>query len=381
MAPKWWTLLAACTATFMLLLDITIVNVALPAIQRDLGSSFEDLQWVVDAYALTLAALLLTSGSLADRLGRRRVFATGLAFFTVASLLCGLAGTPDVLTAARGLQGVGGAVMFATSLSLLATAFSGRERGTAFGVWGATTGAAVAVGPLVGGALTQGLGWEWIFFLDLPIGVATLGVTVTRLRESHDPGAGGVDLPGVLTFSDALGLLVFALIRGNAEGWGSPLIVTMLAGAGVLLVAFVAIEVRRRDPMLEPSLFRRPAFAGASAVAFTLSASIFAMFLYIVLYLQNVLGYVGDGQRIRSVHTADLAEAGPALRVFLDLLTEVRIVVLLGRKAVDGWARAEVLLPALIAPHPSPRVTNARPEARDHIRRVLGEARRLAGFA
>src|ERR671934_1452465 len=171
MHRKWWTLIGVCVATFMLLLDITIVNVALPDIGRELGASFDQLQWVVDAYALTLASLLLTAGSLADLFGRRIVFAIGLGLFTVASLLCGLSPGATELDLARGAQGIGGAVMFATSLALLAQEFHGRERGTAFAAWGATTGAAVAVGPLVGGLLTQNVGWESIFFINLPIGI------------------------------------------------------------------------------------------------------------------------------------------------------------------------------------------------------------------
>ncbi|MDX6724455.1 MAG: hypothetical protein QOD73_2859, partial [Solirubrobacteraceae bacterium] len=178
MDRKWWTLIAVCIATFMLLLDITIVNVALPDIERSLHSNFSDLQWVIDAYALTLAALLLTAGSLSDLFGRRRVFVIGIAIFTVASALCALAGTPLVLNLARALQGIGGAFMFATSLALLASAFQGRDRGTAFGVWGATTGASVAVGPLVGGVLTDGIGWEAIFLVNLPIGIAAIAMTL-----------------------------------------------------------------------------------------------------------------------------------------------------------------------------------------------------------
>lgn len=173
MDRKWWTLLAACTATFMLLLDITIVNVALPDIQKDLHSSFSDLQWVIDAYALMLASLLLTAGSLGDILGRRLVFAGGLVLFTASSLTCALATSPLFLNLARGAQGIGGAVMFATSLALIAQEFQGRERGTAFGIWGATIGFAVAVGPLVGGGLTEGLGWQWIFYINLPVGLVT----------------------------------------------------------------------------------------------------------------------------------------------------------------------------------------------------------------
>src|SRR3954447_7242788 len=174
MDRKWWTLIAVCVATFMLLLDITIVNVALPAIARELDASFTDLQWVIDAYALTLAALLLTAGSLSDLMGRRRVFVIGLAVFTVASALCGLATTPTFLNLARAFQGVGGAFMFATSLALIANAFSGPERGTAIGAWGATIGAAVAVGPLVGGVLVDAIGWEAIFFVNVPIGIGAI---------------------------------------------------------------------------------------------------------------------------------------------------------------------------------------------------------------
>src|SRR3954470_3948662 len=229
MARKWWTLLAVTTATFMLLLDITVVNVALPSIRDDLDASFTDLQWVVDAYALTLAALVLTAGSLADRLGRRRVFAIGLAIFTAASLLCALSPDPTFLNVSRAIQGVGGAVMFAVSLSLIAQEFSaGRERGTAMGAYGATIGVAVAVGPLIGGALVDTLGWESIFYLNVPVGVAAIAVTRLKLRESRDPNATGVDWAGVIAFSGALFALVFALVRGNDEGWGSALIVSLL---------------------------------------------------------------------------------------------------------------------------------------------------------
>jgi EmrB/QacA subfamily drug resistance transporter len=291
MDRKWWTVIAVCTATFMLLLDITIVNVALPSIERDLDASFTDLQWVIDAYALTLAALLLTGGSLADRVGRRRVFLIGLVAFTVASVLCGLATSPLTLNLARALQGIGGAFMFATSLALLASAYSGRDRGTAFGLWGATTGAAVAVGPLVGGVLTEGIGWEAIFFVNVPIGIAAVALTVARVEESKDPHAGPLDWPGTVLFSGALFLLIFGLIRGNPEGWGSPVIVAALGGAVVLLAGFVAAERRIAHPMLDLTLFRRRGFVGASVAAFVLSASMFAMFLYLTLYIQNVLGY------------------------------------------------------------------------------------------
>src|SRR5689334_3088112 len=289
MERKGWTLILVCVATFMLLLDITIVNVALPSIQRSLHASFDDLQWVVDACSLTLAALLLTAGSLADLFGRKRVFILGLAVFTFASLLCGLAGRPLVLNLSRGLQGIGGAMMFATSLALLAQEFHGRERGTAFGIWGATIAAAAAVGPLVGGALTEGLGWEYVFFLNLPIGAAAIVFSLTHLRETKDPDAARVDWAGLVTFSSGLFLLVLALIRGNAAGWGSTQIVVEVAAGFALLVLFVVAEMRQKRPMLDLSLFRKPTFGGASIAAFTVSASMFAMFLYVTLYYQNIL--------------------------------------------------------------------------------------------
>jgi EmrB/QacA subfamily drug resistance transporter len=291
MERKWWTLVLISTATFMLLLDITVVNVALPDIQRELNASLSSLQWVVDAYSLTLAAFLLTAGSLGDRLGRRRVFTLGFATFTFASFLCGISGDPTLLNLARGLQGVGGAGMFATSLALIGQEFHGKDRATAFGVWGATIGGAVAVGPLVGGLITEHLGWEWIFFVNIPIGVAAIVLTERKIVNVASPDPEPVDVAGLLTFSGGLFLLIFGLIRGNPEGWGSGVILACLAGAAALLVAFVAIEARSDHPMLDLTLFRKPAFNGVSAVAFGLSAGMFAMFLYLTIYMQGVLDF------------------------------------------------------------------------------------------
>lgn len=289
---KWWTLGVVSVATFMLLLDITVVNTALPAIERDLDATFTDLQWVVDAYALSLAALVLTAGSLADRIGRRRMFAAGLGIFSVASLAAALAPDPTFLNVTRAVQGVGGAIMFAVSLALVAQEFApGRDRGTAMGIYGATIGVAVAIGPLVGGALTDALGWESIFLLNVPIGAAAIAITYMKVRESRDPDATRIDWGGLVTFSAALFLLVLALVRGNVEGWGSAPIVAMLAGAVALLVAFVAIERRVDQPMLPLGLFRRPAFTGVQVAAFAVSGSMFALFLYTTFYLQGILGH------------------------------------------------------------------------------------------
>jgi EmrB/QacA subfamily drug resistance transporter len=291
MEQKWWTLIAVCIGIFMLLIDITVVNVALPQIQRSLHAGFSDLQWVVNAYALTLAALLLTAGSIADLVGRKRVFAIGLMLFTAASLVCGLSGTALTLNIARAVQGIGGAIMLATSLALIAQAFRGRDRGTAFAAYGAVIGAAVAVGPLVGGALTSGIGWRWIFFVNVPIGIGAAVLTLSHVAESRDPDATGVDWLGLTTFSGALFLFVYALIEGNDKGWGSTEILGCLAGALALLGAFLVAELRQQRPMFDLTLLRRPAFAGASLVAFTMSGSLFALFLFLTLFIQNVIGY------------------------------------------------------------------------------------------
>jgi EmrB/QacA subfamily drug resistance transporter len=288
MERKWWTLVLITIATFMLLLDITVVNVALPDIQRELHASLSSLQWVVDAYSLMLAAALLTAGSLGDRLGRRRVFSLGFGIFTFASFLCGISGDPTLLNLARGLQGIGGAAMFATSLALIGQEFHGKDRATAFGVWGAAIGGAVAIGPLVGGVITEHLGWEWIFFVNVPIGIAAIALTESKLANVAAQDPAPIDLPGLAAFSGGLFLLIFGLIRGNPDGWGSTTIVASLTGAVALLLAFVAIEARSDHPMLDLRLFRKPAFNGVSAVAFGLSAGMFAMFLYLTIYLQGV---------------------------------------------------------------------------------------------
>src|SRR5581483_10909696 len=289
MDRKWWTLVAVCTATFMLLLDITIVNVALPAIQRALHASFSDLQWVVDAYALALATCVLTAGSLADLFGRKRLFLLGIALFTIASAACGLANDALFLIIARGAQGIGGAMMFATALALLSQEFHGRERGTAFGLWGAVIGAAVAIGPLAGGMLTSWLSWRWIFLVNIPIGVAAVFLGLRELRESSDPEHSRLDPFGLVTLTAGLFCLILALIEGNSHGWSSALIVSLLVAGAAVLAVFVWSQARDRTTMIDLGLFQRPAFVGAQVTAFAISSSMFAMFLYLTLYLQNIL--------------------------------------------------------------------------------------------
>jgi EmrB/QacA subfamily drug resistance transporter len=355
---KWWTLIAVCVAIFMLLLDITVVNVALPDIQRSLHSSFSDLQWVVDAYALTLATFLLTSGSIADLIGRKRVFIAGLFVFTTASAVCGLSSTPLTLNLARAVQGIGGAMMFATALALIAQAFHGKERGTAFGVFGAVTGAAVAVGPVLGGIITSGLGWEWIFFVNVPIGIVAVIISVAKVEDSRDPNATGVDWAGLVTFSGALFLLVYALVQGNEKGWGSTEIVTLLVLAVALLVAFVLVEHLQSRPMLDLALFRRPAFTGASIVAFTLSSSFFAMFLYLTLYIQDVLGYSPFQAGLRFLPTTLLSFIVAPIAGRLSVRVPVRLLLgsglaliglgLLAMTTIDAASTWTVLIPGFI---------------------------------
>jgi EmrB/QacA subfamily drug resistance transporter len=358
MDRKWWTLIAVSIGIFMLLLDITVVNVALPSIQHELHSSFTDLQWVVNAYALTLAAFLLTAGALADLFGRRRVFTAGLVVFTCSSAVCGLSSSPLTLNLARAVQGVGGAMMFATSLALIAQAFRGRDRGIAFGVFGAVTGAAVAIGPLIGGVITTAISWQWIFFVNVPIGVAAVVLTIARVTESRDPNATGVDWLGLVTFSGSLFLLVYALETGNADGWGSTKILSMLIASAALLVAFLLAELRQRRPMLDLALLRRPAFTGANIVAFALSSSIFAMFLYLTLYIQDVLGYGALQAGLRFLPITLISFFAAPISGRLTVRVPVRLLLggglllvsggLLAMTAVDatsGWA---VLIPGFV---------------------------------
>ncbi len=355
---KWWTLVAVCFGTFMLLLDITIVNVALPDIQRALQSSFSDLQWIVDAYALTLAAFLLTAGSLADMYGRRLLWLVGLVVFTAASMLCGLAASTLMLQLSRALQGVGGAIMFAVSLALLADAFRGKDRGVAFGAWGAVTGLAVAIGPLLGGVLTSGLSWRWIFFVNVPIGVAAVVISVMKVTESRAPQASGPDWPGFVLFTLALSSLVYALIESNQRSFTNGLVLGCFAAAAVLLAAFVIVERYRAHPMFDLTLFRLPTFSGGAVAAFGLSASIFAMILYLVLYLQDILGYspLGTGVRVMFLSGGILVSATVAgrlsshvpVRLLIGpglLLVGVGLLLMRGLDASSSWTH---LIPGMI---------------------------------
>jgi len=313
---KNWTLFAACLGTFMLLIDVTIVIVALPSIRGSLHTSFSDVQWTIDAYSLTLAALLLMMGSLGDILGRRRVFAFGLAIFTLGSLLCGASQSGLMLIACRAFQGIGGAIIFPTALALLAQTFEGRERGFAFGVWGAVSAAASGIGPLIGGLLTSDLSWRWIFYVNLPVGALAILVTLTRVREFRPAYARRIDLPGVIVFTTGLFALVYALIESSRHSWQSTMVLGSLVVALVLLGSFPLLEHRRKEPMFDLTLFRKPTFLGGSIAAFGMNASLYAMFLYLTLYLQNVqhLSPLGAGLRLAIVTFAATITALPAGR-------------------------------------------------------------------
>lgn len=291
MEKKWWTLLAVSVGTFMLLLDVTIVVVALPDIQRSLHGSFSDVQWVIDAYALTLASFLLTSGVLADRYGRRLLFCIGLAIFTAGSLLCGLAQSSLMLILSRSGQGIGGAIMFSTSLALLGHSFRGQDRGVAFGVWGAITGIAVSLGPILGGVITTGISWRAIFLVNVPIGIAALYVSGKYVEESRAIDPGRPDWPGFALLTTGLVGVVYGLIRASEISWSDPGVIVSLVIGGVLLAGFVVVESVVADPMFNLSLFRVPTFDGGLVAAFCMNGSLFAMILYLVLYLQDLLGY------------------------------------------------------------------------------------------
>ena len=289
---KWWTLAAVSFGLFMIMLDNTVVNVALPSIRADLGISVSELEWVVNAYALTFGVLLLTGGKLADLLGRRLIFITGMVVFTAASLWCGLAGSANSLIAARTVQGVGAALMNPATLGILTTAFPPRQRGTAIGIWAGVSALALAIGPIVGGVLTEDISWNWIFFINIPVGI--LGVVAARafIDETRDMShEQRLDLPGLLSSGLGLFALTYGLIETNSHSWGSPRVIGLLAVAVVSLVVFVLLERNQRLPMLDLSLFRNPTFSGANAVMGLVGLAMFGIFFFNSLFLQNILHY------------------------------------------------------------------------------------------
>jgi len=355
---KWWTLIAVCAGIFMLLLDVTIVIVAQPSIQSGLHASFSDVQWTLDAYALTLASLLLTSGSLADRYGRKLLFTIGLAVFTLGSLLCGVAVNPLMLILSRSGQGIGGAIMMATSLALLGHSFRGRERGVAFGIWGAVVGISSALGPVLGGVITTEWNWRGIFLVNIPVGVFALIVTIWRVEESRSEHATRPDWFGFVLLTLGLVTFVYGLIRAGETTWSDTGVIACLAAGVVLLALFGLVESRVANPMFDLSLLRVPTFAGGSIAAFAMNGSLYAVLLYFVIYLQDVLGYsaLGTGLRVAILSLAQLVTSviagrvservptrwliGPGL-----LLVGVGLLVMTGLTGLSDWTH---LIPGFI---------------------------------
>jgi len=358
MDKKWWTLLAVCAGTFMLLLDVTIVVVAQPAIQGKLHASFSDVQWVLDAYALTLASLLLTSGVLADRYGRKLLFQIGLVIFTLGSLLCGLAQNPLMLILSRSGQGVGGAIMFSTSLALLGHSFRGKDRGVAFGVWGAVSGIATALGPVLGGVITTNWSWRGIFLVNVPVGVIAVALTAWRAEESKSPRPAPPDWAGFVLLTTGLVSLVYGLIRAGENSWSDAGVIICLAVGVVALAAFIVAERRVAHPMFDLSLLRTPTFAGGSIAAFAMNGSLYAVLVYLVIYLQDTLGYSAEqaGLRLAIISAAQFVTAtiagrfsehvparwliGPGL-----LLVGVGLIIMAGLSGASAWTH---LIPGFI---------------------------------
>jgi EmrB/QacA subfamily drug resistance transporter len=353
---KWWTLAVVLITVFMLLLDVTIVAVALPTISASLKPTFSQLQWVVDAYALMLTVALLTAGMFADIYGRKRILTIGLAIFTIASVVCAQAPTATVLDFARGVQGIGGATMFACSLALIVQEFPAGERAVAFGLYGATNGLSVALGPILGGVLVQAFGWQSIFYINVPIAIVAFLILQRKVVNLPGPPT-KVDWPGLMSFSGAMFLAVFATIRGNDAGWASASTIGFYAASVLLFVAFVAIERRRKFPMFDLSLFKNPTFVGSSVSAFTVCFSVLALIFFLTTWLQSILGYsaVEAGLRMLVFTGAALAfaplagrmTASVSPRVVLPLGLALVTVGVLSMTAVSASSTWTAILPGL----------------------------------
>jgi EmrB/QacA subfamily drug resistance transporter len=358
---KWLGLAALCAAFFMVILDVAIVNVALPTIQEDLGFSQKNLQWVVSAYALTFGGLLLLGGRAADLLGRRRLFIVGLAIFAAASLLAGLAWSDTILIAARAFQGIGAAIMTPAALSILMTTFrEGAERNTALGIWGAVGASGGTVGVLLGGILTDTIGWEWIFFLNVPVGLGVIAVAPALLRESRaDMGHRRFDLAGAVSVTAAIALLVYALVEAESAGWASTQTLGLIGASAALLALFSAIELRSRAPIMPFSIFRIRAVTGSNVAGLALGGAVFGMIFILTLYMQQVLAYspIETGLAWLAMSLTALASSmvaatlvtrvGPRLPLAVGLVVAGAGLLLLARIPAGGDYVAD-LLPGLL---------------------------------
>jgi EmrB/QacA subfamily drug resistance transporter len=355
---KTWTLVAVCMGTFMLLLNVTVVVVALPDMRTALHAGFQELQWTYDAYALSLASLLLAAGTLADIYGRKLVFTTGLCLFTLALPLCAAAQSAVMLIVCQAILGVGGAAMFATALALLAQTFQGRQRGDALGVWGLVTGVATGLGPVLGGLLVGYLSWRWVFLVNIPVGITAIVITAIFVREWRPPQARRLDVPGLVLFTAGLLSLVFGLIRAGQSGWTDTTVLACLAAAVILLAGFVAAERRSDHPMFDLGLFRVPSFLGAAAGAFGIQVSLYATIIYLVIYLQKAmhLSAVQTGLCIAAITGATMITAPLAGRLSTRMpvrllvgggliVTGIGLLMMRGLEAGSTW---QDLLPGFI---------------------------------
>jgi EmrB/QacA subfamily drug resistance transporter len=354
-----WTLVVVSLSTFMLMLDLTVVNVALPDIHAAFQSSFSALQWVLDAYALGLAAVLLAAGSLADRIGRKTVFDVGLVIFVVASLVCGLAQNDLTLILARFVQGLGGAVLFAVGPALLGHEFRGKDRGVAFGVFGAVGGVAIGFGPLIGGGLAEAAGWRWIFLINVPLTLAALVIGYLKIRESRSDAPSPVDWPGMATFSVGLFFLVLGFLRGQQDGWGSARVVTFFVLAVVLLAAFAALQITRpQRAMFDLALFRNRTFNGLSVLTALCAVTVMSALFLLISYVQNVLQYSAFAAGVRFLPLTLLMLVAAALCGSLVARVAPAIIVggsqvfiaagLLAVLLVDAHSGWTALIPAMI---------------------------------
>jgi EmrB/QacA subfamily drug resistance transporter len=372
---KWLTLASVAFALFMIMLDNTVVNVALPSIQRDLGMSLSSLEWVVSGYALSFAVLMLTGGKLADMFGRRRIFVLGLLIFTASSLACGLAPDAVFLVVARVIQGVGAALMLPATLSIITATFPPKERGTALGIWAGVSALALAIGPLLGGLITEHVGWNWIFYINVPVGI--LGVVAAQLviRESKDMShEQRLDAPGLITSGAALFAFVFALIESSRFGWTSATTIGLFVLGVAGIVAFVAVESRQRLPMFDLALFRNATFVGANLVALLVTLAMFGVFFYISLYMQGVRHYsaaragatflpmtlliifvaplagrFSDRLGSRGLMTSGMSMTGVSLLLFAQLEPHSTFWVILPALLVGGAGMALVMTPMTAA--------------------------------
>ncbi|MDI6097121.1 MFS transporter [Actinoplanes sp. NEAU-A12] len=356
---KWIPLVAVLLGTFLLLVDVTIVVVALPSIAGHLNAGPHDLAWILDGYALALAALVLGAGALADRYGRRVTYLIGLLIFAVSSLLCAVAPSMPALIAARVLQGIGGAAMFATTVAILNVTYRGRDRGVAFGVWGAVSGAATAAGPLAGGLLTEHFGWRWIFLVNLPVCVAAVWFTLRAVAESRTPRAGRFDVSGTITFTLAATAITYGLIRAADDGWTAATVLGPLAAGLAGIALFVLVELRSTEPMLDLTLFRRAPFTSMIIAAFLCHAAAFAYLPYTTIWLQRVLGHgpvdagllgalplSGAALLVGAFAGHALQKAPPRTAVTAGLL--LIAAGALAQSVVDSGSGAAVLIPGLI---------------------------------